>query len=40
LKSGKNPEEILKAIEGYEKLYAKLSPEMSKYIEYLLKWFF
>ena len=29
-----------KAIENYEKLYGKLSPQMQTYLGYLLKWFF
>jgi hypothetical protein len=40
VKAGKRVEDVEKAIEGYEKLYGQLAPEMAKYIEYLLKWFF
>jgi hypothetical protein len=40
VKAGKKAEDVEKAIEGYEKLYDRLAPEMGKYIEYLLKWFF
>ena len=29
-----------KAIENYEKLYKTVSPEMQRYLGYLLKWFF
>jgi hypothetical protein len=39
-KSGKNAEEVERAIENYEKLYKRLSPYMAKYMPYLLKWFF
>jgi hypothetical protein len=40
VKSGKSVEEFEKAIKGYEQLYGRISPQMIKYIEYLLKWFF
>jgi hypothetical protein len=39
-KSGRSVEEFEEAIKGYEQLYDRMSPEMIKYIEYLLKWFF
>jgi hypothetical protein len=38
--SGRNAGEVSKAIENYEKLYEKVSPQMTTYIGYLLKWFF
>lgn len=39
-KSGKKAEEVEIAIENYEKLYKRVSPHMTEYIAYLLKWFF
>ncbi len=38
--SGKDVKEFEKVIEGYEELYDRTSPQMIKYIGYLLKWFF
>jgi hypothetical protein len=40
VKSGKSAEEAAQIIESYEKLYKKVSPDMTKYLEFLLKWFF
>lgn len=40
VKSGKSVKEFEKAIKGYEELYDRTSPQMIKYIGYLLKWFF
>ena len=39
-KSGQKAEDVAVAIERYERLYNKMSPQMGSYIEYLLKWFF
>jgi CBS domain-containing protein len=39
-RTGKTAEEIAQAIERYEKLYTALAPQMARYLEYLLKWFF
>jgi TIR domain len=40
VKSGKKADEVVKAIERYEKLYATLSPLMDRYMGYLVRWFF
>jgi hypothetical protein len=39
-RSGRRAEQAEKAIRDYEKLYDRTSPQMIKYIGYLLKWFF
>jgi hypothetical protein len=39
-RSGRSVEESEKAIKDYEQLYDRMSPQMIKYIGYLLKWFF
>ena len=39
-RGGKKSAELEKTIEGYEKLYNRISPQMVVYIDYLLKWFF
>jgi len=40
VKSGHKAEDVEKAIANYEKLYKAVSPEMQRYLGYLLKWFF
>jgi hypothetical protein len=40
IKSGKSAEESEKPAKDYEQLYDRMSPQMIKYIGYLLKWFF
>jgi len=40
IRSGKKADEVAQAIESYEKLYHQVSPEMMKYLGFLLKWFF
>ncbi len=40
IKSGKGGEASEKPVKDYEQLYDRMSPQMTKYIGYLLKWFF